>query len=187
MVNQSIPAIFFDRDGTINCDNGYVYEIDNFKFIKGTIEAMLELKKMGYALILITNQSGIGIGLFTEKQFLKLTNWMYFSLIDYGIKLDGIYYCPHHPYAIEQKYKKICNCRKPKANMLLKAQKQLNINMKASYMVGDKISDIQAGRAAHIGTNVLVTSGKFITENDKQYADWIINNLIDLPYKIKNR
>ncbi|MGP1939198.1 MAG: D-glycero-beta-D-manno-heptose 1,7-bisphosphate 7-phosphatase [Arsenophonus sp. ET-DL9-MAG3] len=186
-MDQNIPAIFFDRDGTINFDHGYVYKIDNFQFIEGTIEAMIELKKMGYALILITNQSGIAIGLFTEEQFLKLTEWMDWALIDHGVELDGIYYCPHHPNAIKQKYKQICNCRKPKANMLLEAQKQLNIDMKASYMVGDKLSDMQAGKEAYIGTNVLVTTGKFITENDKKYADWIINSLADLPYKIKNR
>ncbi len=185
MINQNIPAIFFDRDGTINRDHGYVYKIDNFQFIEGAIEAMIELKKMGYALILITNQSGIAIGLFTEEQFLELTEWMNWSLIDHGIGLDAIYYCPHHPNAIEQKYKQICNCRKPKPNMLLKAQKELNINMKASYMVGDKISDIQAGKEANIGTNVLVATEKSITEDDKKYADWIINSLADLPNKIK--
>lgn len=185
-MSQSIPAIFLDRDGTINHDHGYVYEIDNFQFIEGAIEAMLELKKMGYALILVTNQSGIARGLFTEAQFLALTEWMDWSLIDRGVELDGIYYCPHHPPAIEQKYRQICNCRKPKAGMLLSAQKQLNIDMKASYMVGDKLSDMQAGKEAHIGTNVLVTSAKVVTEDDKKCADWIINSLADLPNKIKN-
>lgn len=186
-MSQSIPAIFLDRDGTINHDHGYVCEIDNFQFIEGAIEAMLELKKMGYALILVTNQSGIARGLFTEAQFLALTEWMDWSLIDRGVELDGIYYCPHHPDAIEQKYRQICNCRKPKAGMLLAAQKHLNIDMKASYMVGDKLFDMQAGKEAHIGTNVLVTTAKSVTEDDKKYADWIINSLADLPNKIKKR
>ncbi|HGJ5875187.1 MAG TPA: D-glycero-beta-D-manno-heptose 1,7-bisphosphate 7-phosphatase [Arsenophonus sp.] len=186
-MSQSIPAIFLDRDGTINRDHGYVYEIDNFQFIDGVIEAMFKLKKMGYALILVTNQSGIARGLFTESQFLELTEWMDWSLIDRGVELDGIYYCPHHPDAIEQKYKEICNCRKPKAGMLLDAQKQLNIDMQASYMVGDTLSDMQASKEAHIGTNVLVTTGKPLTDDIKKYADWIINSLADLPNKIKNR
>ncbi|MGP1923881.1 MAG: D-glycero-beta-D-manno-heptose 1,7-bisphosphate 7-phosphatase [Arsenophonus sp. NEOnobi-MAG3] len=186
-MSQSIPAIFLDRDGTINLDHGYVYEIDDFRFIEGAIEAMLELKKMDYALILVTNQSGITRGLFTEAQFLELTEWMDGSLIDRGVELDGIYYCPHYSDEVKQKYKKICNCRKPKAGMLLVAQKQLNINMKVSYMVGDKLSDMQAGKKAHIGTNVLVTKGKSVTEDDKKYANWIINSLADLPNKIKNR
>ncbi|RXK34493.1 D-glycero-beta-D-manno-heptose-1,7-bisphosphate 7-phosphatase [Arsenophonus endosymbiont of Bemisia tabaci Asia II 3] len=186
-MSQSIPSIFLDRDGTINLDHGYVYEIDNFRFIESAIEAMLELKKMGYALILVTNQSGIARGFFTEAQFLELTKWMDWSLIDRGVEFDGIYYCPHHPDAIEQKYKQICDCRKPKAGMLLAARKQLNINMKASYMVGDKLSDMQASKEAHIGTNVLVTTGKSVTEDDKKSADWIINSLADLPNKIKNR
>ncbi|MFP3014345.1 MAG: D-glycero-beta-D-manno-heptose 1,7-bisphosphate 7-phosphatase [Arsenophonus sp.] len=186
-MNQGIPAIFLDRDGTINQDYKYVWKIDTFQFINGSIEAMFELKKMGYALIIVTNQSGIARGLFTEDQFIDLTEWINWFLIDRGVKLDDIYYCPHHPDGIEQKYKQICNCRKPKASMLLEAQKQLNINMKASYMVGDKSSDMQAGKKAYIGTNVLVTTRKFLTEDDKKYSDWVINSLADLPDKIKNR
>ncbi|MGP1928785.1 MAG: D-glycero-beta-D-manno-heptose 1,7-bisphosphate 7-phosphatase [Arsenophonus sp. NC-WZS1-MAG3] len=184
-MSQSIPAIFLDRDGTINFDHGYIYKIDNFQFIEGVIEAMLELKKMDYALVVVTNQSGITRGLFTETQFLELTKWMNWSLINRGIQLDGIYYCPHYPDPVKQKYKQICDCRKPKAGLLLKAQKQLNINMTSSYMVGDKLSDMQAGKKAHIGTNVLVTTGKSFTEDNKKYANWIINSLVDLPNKIK--
>ncbi|MGP1956513.1 MAG: D-glycero-beta-D-manno-heptose 1,7-bisphosphate 7-phosphatase [Arsenophonus sp. NC-PE1-MAG3] len=185
-MSQGIPAIFLDRDGTINLDHGYIYKIDNFQFIEGVIEAMLELKKMDYALIIVTNQSGITRGLFTETQFLKLTNWMDWSLINRGVKLDAIYYCPHYPdAAVKQKYKKICDCRKPKAGLLLAAQKQLNVNMTTSYMVGDKLSDMQAGKKAHIGTNVLVNTGKSVTEDNKKYVNWIINSLVDLPNKIK--
>ncbi|MGP1959910.1 MAG: D-glycero-beta-D-manno-heptose 1,7-bisphosphate 7-phosphatase [Arsenophonus sp. NC-TX2-MAG3] len=184
-MSQGIAAIFLDRDGTINFDHGYIYKIDNFQFIEGVIEAMLELKKMNYALIIVTNQSGITRGLFTEIQFLELTKWMNWSLINRGIQLDGIYYCPHYPDAVKQKYKQICDCRKPKAGLLLKAQRQLNINMTSSYMVGDKLSDMQAGKKAHIGTNVLVTTGKSFTEDNKKYANWIINSLVDLPNKIK--
>ena len=94
---ESVPAIFLDRDGTINVDHGYVHEIDNFEFIDGVIDAMRELKEMGYALVLVTNQSGIARGKFTEAQFETLTEWMDWSLADRGVDLDGIYYCPHHP------------------------------------------------------------------------------------------
>ena len=90
---KSVPAIFLDRDGTINVDHGYVHEIDNFEFIDGVIDAMRELKKMGFALVVVTNQSGIARGKFTEAQFETLTEWMDWSLADRDVDLDGIYYC----------------------------------------------------------------------------------------------
>ena len=87
MANK-VPAIFLDRDGTLNVDHGYVHEIDNFEFIDGTIEALQALKKMGYALVLVTNQSGIARGMFTEDQFMQLTEWMDWSLADRDVDLD---------------------------------------------------------------------------------------------------
>ncbi|AMA64960.1 D-glycero-beta-D-manno-heptose-1,7-bisphosphate 7-phosphatase [Candidatus Arsenophonus lipoptenae] len=184
-MNLNISAIFLDRDGIINYDYGYVYEKDTFQFIEGSVEALQELKTMNYVLVIVTNQSGIAKGLFTETQFIDLTNWMYRELIQYGIKIDGIYYCPHHPNAIKMKYKQICNCRKPKAGWLFTAQKKMNINMKTSYMVGDKLSDMKAGKNAGIGTTVLVSVNNSIMDYDKKYVDWIINSLAELPYRIK--
>ena len=89
MANK-VPAVFLDRDGTLNVDHGYVHEIDNFQFIDGAIEALQELKKMGFALVLITNQSGIARGMFSEEQFMQLTEWMDWSLADRDVDLDGI-------------------------------------------------------------------------------------------------
>ncbi|MBI6548969.1 D-glycero-beta-D-manno-heptose 1,7-bisphosphate 7-phosphatase [Xenorhabdus lircayensis] len=186
-MTQGIPAVFLDRDGTINVDHGYVHEIDNFQFIDGAIEAMFELKEMGYALVLVTNQSGIARKIFTEAQFVQLTEWMDWSLADRGIELDGIYYCPHHPEADDEVYKKSCNCRKPQAGMLLDAQEELHIDMSASYMVGDKIEDMLAANAANVGTKVLVRTGKPVTEAAEQAADLVVNSLADLPNAIKNR
>ena len=146
---KSVPAIFLDRDGTINVDHGYVHEIDNFEFIDGVIDAMRELKKMGFALVVVTNQSGIARGKFTEAQFETLTEWMDWSLADRGVDLDGIYYCPHHPhkgYEGERPELKIdCDCRKPKPGMLLKVAADFNIDLSKSWMVGDGENDIQAG------------------------------------------
>lgn len=182
---DKIPAIFLDRDGTMNVDKGYVHEIDNFEFIDGAIEAMHELKKMGYALVMVTNQSGIARGLFTEETFMQLTEWMDWSLADREIDLDGIYFCPHHPDAIVEEYRQQCDCRKPQPGMLLSAQQELNIDMAASYMVGDKIDDMLAGKAAGVGKKVLVRSGKPVTEEGENAADWVINSLADLPVRIK--
>ncbi len=104
-------AIFLDRDGTLNIDYGYVHDIDHFHFIEGSIEALKALQEMGYALVLVTNQSGIARGYFTEEEFNQLTEWMDWSLEDRGVHLDGIYYCPHHPKGAG-KYKRV---RLPKA------------------------------------------------------------------------
>lgn len=186
MANK-VPAIFLDRDGTLNVDHGYVHEIDNFQFIDGVIDAMHELKKMGFALVLVTNQSGIARGMFTEDQFMQLTEWMDWSLADREIDLDGIYYCPHHPEGSVAEYRQACDCRKPQPGMLLSAQKQLHIDMSASYIVGDKLEDMQAGDAAGVGTKVLVRTGKPVTSAGEAAADWVIDSLADLPVRIKQR
>ena len=126
---KSVPAIFLDRDGTINVDHGYVHEIDNFEFIDGVIDAMRELKKMGFALVVVTNQSGIARGKFTEAQFETLTEWMDWSLADRDVDLDGIYYCPHHPQGSVEEFRQVCDCRKPHPGMLLSARDYLHIDM----------------------------------------------------------
>lgn len=184
-MTQLIPAIFLDRDGTINIDHGYVSEIDDFIFIDGVIEALAELKKMGFALVLITNQSGIARGKFTEEQFLQLTEWMDWSLADRGVDLDGIYYCPHHPTEGIGEYQQQCECRKPMPGMLLAAQKELHIDMARSYIVGDKIDDLKAGIAAGVGHKVLVKTGKPVTTEGEALADFVLNSLADLPSSIK--
>lgn len=182
---DKVPAIFLDRDGTINVDHGYVSEIDNFEFIDGVIDAMRELKQMGFALVLVTNQSGIARGMFSEDQFMQLTEWMDWSLADRDVDLDGIYFCPHHPEGVIETFKQSCDCRKPQPGMLLNAQQELNIDMSASYMVGDKIEDMQAAAAAGVGKKVLVRSGKPVTAEGENTADWVLNSLKELPARIK--
>ena len=182
---MGIPAVFLDRDGTINVDTGYLHEIDDFQFIENAIEAMQAIKQMGYALIIVTNQSGIARGMFTEDQFMHLTEWMDWSLADRGVDLDGIYYCPHHPEGTVGEFRQECNCRKPAPGMLLDAQKFLKIDMSNSYMVGDKLDDMLAGRAAEVGTTVLVRTGKPVTEEAEAAADIVINSIADLHALLK--
>jgi len=171
------PAVFLDRDGVINKDNGYVAQVDDFEFIEGVIEACIELKKKGYLLVVITNQSGIARGLFSEEQFHTLTEWMDWSLADRGVDLDGIYYCPHHAEAGIGEFKIDCDCRKPKPGMLLNAVEDLNIDLEASILVGDKVSDLQAGIAAGVKTNYLVRTGKVITEQGETLATAVLDDL----------
>ena len=173
-------AVFLDRDGTLNIDHGYVHKIDAFQFIEGSIDALKALKEMGYLLVLVTNQSGIARGYFSEDQFLQLTEWMDWSLADRGVDLDGIYYCPHHPEG-KGKYKEDCECRKPKSGMLLEAIKALRIDPAQSIMVGDKIEDLKAGIGAKVKTNILVRTGKAITEEGENLADYVLDSIADLP------
>ncbi|MGL9769846.1 MAG: D-glycero-beta-D-manno-heptose 1,7-bisphosphate 7-phosphatase [Sodalis sp. (in: enterobacteria)] len=184
---QSVSAIFLDRDGTINTDNGYVHEINDFQFIDGVIEAMQELKKMGFSLVVVTNQSGVARGLFSEDQFMRLTEWMNWSLANRHVDLDGIYFCPHHPQTVVEieELRNKYNCRKPKPGMLLNAQRHLHINMASSYMVGDKLDDMLAAQAAGVGTRVLVRTGKVLTQQASAAANWVIDSLAALPAAIK--
>ena len=177
-------AIFLDRDGTLNIDYGYVHEIDNFKFIDGAIDALRELKKMGYMLVLVTNQSGIARGYFSEEQFLQLTEWMDWSLAEQDVDLDGIYYCPHHSEG-NGEYKEDCDCRKPKPGMLLQAIKELKIDPTQSIMVGDKVEDLKAGIGAKVKMNVLVRTGKPVTEDGERVADYVLDSIVDLPGILK--
>nr|WP_223157900.1 D-glycero-beta-D-manno-heptose 1,7-bisphosphate 7-phosphatase [Tolumonas osonensis] len=167
-----------DRDGVINQDTGYVSCIDDFHFIDGAIEALQLLKKKGYSLVVVTNQSGIARGYYSEEQFMQLTEWMDWSLADRDVDLDGIYYCPHHPTAGEAPYRQECNCRKPAPGMLLDAARELDIDLAASYMVGDKAADMQAARAAGVGHKILVRTGKAVTAEAQALADEVQDSLL---------
>jgi D-glycero-D-manno-heptose 1,7-bisphosphate phosphatase len=178
------PAVFLDRDGVINVDHGYVSQVDDFEFIDGVIEACKKIKDKGYLLVVITNQSGIARGYFSEEQFHSLTEWMDWSLADRGVDLDGIYYCPHHAQKGVGEYKVDCDCRKPKPGMLLSAIHDLNIDASNSILVGDKVSDLQAGIAAGVKNNYLVRTGKEITEQGEQLATAIFADLASIAEQL---
>ncbi|MGB1297186.1 MAG: D-glycero-beta-D-manno-heptose 1,7-bisphosphate 7-phosphatase [Psychrobium sp.] len=182
MSNQSgvTKAVFLDRDGVINVDTGYVSHSDDFEFIEGVIDACKALKEKGYALVVITNQSGIARGYFSEDEFMTLTEWMDWSLADKGVDLDGIYFCPHHPEKGIGDLKQDCNCRKPQPGMILSAQRHLNIDLSQSFLVGDKLSDLQAGKNAGIGTNILVRTGKTVTDEATAAADHVVDSLVNV-------
>lgn len=134
-------AIFLDRDGTINLEKNYLYKIEEFEFLPGVIEALKMLQNNGFLLIIITNQSGIARGYYSEKDFDILNSWMLRTFAENGIMIDKVYYCPHHPNAIIPKYKIECNCRKPKLGMFEAAIEEFNLDIKKCYTIGDKIRD----------------------------------------------
>lgn len=131
-------ALFLDRDGVINIDSGYVYKKEDFIFIDGIFEALQFYQSLGYLLVVITNQSGINRGYYTCKDFLELCEFMNGEFCKHGLHVSKIYHCPHRP-------DEACECRKPKPFMIFQAQEEFNIDLSQSIMIGDKVSDMQAG------------------------------------------
>lgn len=134
-------AVFLDRDGTINVEKNYLHRIDDFEFLPGAIVGMSMLYDAGYMLIVITNQSGIGRGYYCEEDFLKLNSWMVGELKKKGMDISNTYYCPHLPDAKIERYRKICNCRKPALGLYEQAIREFDIDIDHSYVIGDKIRD----------------------------------------------
>ncbi|MSR86161.1 HAD family hydrolase [Candidatus Woesearchaeota archaeon] len=167
--------IFLDRDGIINEDTGYVYRKEDFHIIPGVIEAIKILTNNNYKIIIITNQAGIGRGLYTEVDVENLHNYFQEVLKLNNLKIERFYFCPHHQEkGITQEYKQDCSCRKPKPGMILQAQKDLNIsNLSEYFFIGDKGSDIKAGKAA--GCKTILVKGQYYT--GKENPDYITQNL----------
>lgn len=149
-------AAFFDRDGVINIDYGFVGKIENYDLVAGVANAMSKLKKQGYLLVLITNQSGIARGKYTEADFARVSSFMQANLALHDACFDGIYFCPHHPQAPLEQYRCECSCRKPKSGMFLKAAEDLNISLVDSIMIGDHATDLIAAKGAGIRDLYLV-------------------------------
>nr|WP_115388739.1 HAD family hydrolase [Sebaldella termitidis] len=133
--------ILLDRDGTINIEKDYLYKIEDFEYEYGVIEALEIFQKKGYKLAVITNQSGIGRGYYSEEDFLKLTSFVENDLKKKGIIIEKTYYCPHHTDG-KGNYKTECECRKPGTLLFEKAVKELDIDTRNTYMLGDKASDL---------------------------------------------
>jgi D-glycero-D-manno-heptose 1,7-bisphosphate phosphatase len=150
------PAAFLDRDGVINVDHGYTYRIDDFEFVEGTLAAAARLHAMGFALVVVTNQSGIGRGLYTVADFDVLTDWMRAQFAAAGAPLAGVYWCPHHPVDAVGAYRRDCDCRKPAPGMLLAAMRDLDLDPARSVLFGDKRSDLEAAVAAGVAERILL-------------------------------
>ncbi len=144
-------AIFLDRDGIINVDHSYVHKSEEFEFNKGIFQVLQHFLSLDYVLFIVTNQSGIGRGYYSEDDFKKLTSWMINKFTCKDITIQKVYHCPHHP-------DEGCKCRKPKTGMFEKAKKEFDIDMENSWMIGDKTSDIKAGLNANITNTIFVNS-----------------------------
>jgi D-glycero-D-manno-heptose 1,7-bisphosphate phosphatase len=159
-------AAFIDRDGVINEDREYVHTAAEFYLIAGAVEALRTLRAAGFLLVVITNQSGIARGMFAEEKYLELEGHMRKCLAAAGVALDSVKYCPHLPDAPVERYRCDCDCRKPRPGMIFAAARELDINLAASILIGDRRADVEAGRAAGVARCFLVRSGKRLSAGD---------------------
>ena len=147
-----LPAIFFDRDGTLNVDTGYLYQPETFRWIKDAPAALRWANDHGYLVVVVTNQSGVARGLYTEADVKKLHRWMNENLAPMGAHIDAFYYCPHHPEGTVARYRKTCDCRKPGTALVEEACRALHIDKRASFFIGDADRDMEcAARAGLLG------------------------------------
>lgn len=169
-------AIFLDRDGVIVEDLDYTYRIDQLKLIPGSAKAIKLLNENNFLVVIVTNQAGVAKGYFTERDVILFNESMREKLREHDAHIDAIYYCPHYPDAKIEKYKINCNCRKPKPGMLKKAEKKFDIDLIQSFIIGDRLSDIEAGKCVGCKAIMVLTGyGKDEPKNDK--IDRIAQNL----------
>jgi len=186
------PAVFIDRDGTLIKDKDYLDEPDNIEWFPGVFEALKKLEEVGFSLVVVTNQSGVARGYFDEETVWAVNEKFKQKLSVEGVELTDIYYCPSHPEAIEEKYRSNLHLRKPAPGMLEQATEEHNFDPSKSFMVGDKLSDVECGVRFGCRT-VLVETGKnvvvpgdsgnsnqqpdFVTPDFPGAARWIINSV----------
>ncbi|HXL97883.1 MAG TPA: D-glycero-beta-D-manno-heptose 1,7-bisphosphate 7-phosphatase [Steroidobacteraceae bacterium] len=170
-------AAFVDRDGVITVDSGFLHRVEDLVFLPGAIEGLQRLQAAHYLLVVITNQSGIARGFYTEADYLRLTGHMQQRLSAAGVQLSAVEYCPHLPDAQIARYRVDCDCRKPLPGMLRRAAAALNIDMASSVLVGDRAIDVQAGRSAGVGRCWLVRSGVALSPSDIELADAVFDDL----------
>jgi len=143
-------AVFFDRDGVLNEEVGYLFEVEKFRWIDGAVDSIKFCNEKNFLVIVVTNQSGVARNFYTEDDVKKIHDFMQTDLKKFSAHIDAFYYCPHHPEGVVEKYKKICDCRKPKPGMILQAAKDFDIDLKQSILFGDSQRDIEAANNAGV-------------------------------------
>lgn len=158
-------AVFLDRDGVINEEHGYITKWEEFKILPQVVESIQSLKDHGFVIVVITNQSGIAKGLYTEEDVRMIHQQFNHFLAQHATSVDGFYYCPHHPQGNIQEYSINCHCRKPENGMILQAAEDFNLNLEASYLIGDAERDILAGKKSGL-TTIRVMTGHTVKTGD---------------------
>jgi D-glycero-D-manno-heptose 1,7-bisphosphate phosphatase len=146
--SMSRPAVFLDRDGTLVERRHYPSRPEELRLCKGVGPSLRQLHELGFLLVLVTNQSGVARGLFSEHDLALMHDHLARQLAALGVSLDGVYYCPHHPEGVIPGFSIRCGCRKPEAGMLFRAARDLDIELQHSWLIGDSSDDIEAGNRA---------------------------------------
>lgn len=157
-MTQLKPAVFLDRDGVVIEDSHYIRSTSQVRLLPGSAEAIAALNRAGWLIVIATNQAGVARGLFTIETLKEIHDHLGELLQHHEARFDGIYFCPHHIEGVREEYQRECECRKPKPGMLLQAARELGIDLTRSWMIGDRVSDLEAGSAAGCRT-VLVRTG----------------------------
>ena len=173
------PAIFLDRDGTINEERGYVSEPDEFEFLPHALEGMKRFRDMGYRLVIITNQGGIGLGYYTKNDFYRVNKKMLAEVSKAGILIDKIYFCPHS-------LADNCPCRKPKTGLVMRAKEELNLDLKNSFFIGDSIWDIETGKNSGMRTIWIENDRTPEVKFWETKPDFIVKDLLEAAELILN-
>ena len=169
--NNKQKALFLDRDGVINVDKHHVYKIEDCEFVEGIFDLCREAKSKGYLLIVITNQAGIAKGIYTEEDYFKFRDYVHQEFAKQGCPIDAEYYCPYHKEAVIEKYRKESPDRKPNPGMIFRAATDWNIDLTQSILIGDKESDIEAGKTAGVGKNIRFINKRFIYNAKEKIND----------------
>jgi len=164
-------AAFIDRVGVINEVRNYVCRISDFMLLPGAVEGLTLLRNVGYRLIVVINQAGIVRRYYAQDEMDRLHDHMRELLAERGVSLDTIYFCPCHPQGSIEHLAIECNCRKPSLGMLLRAAKDFDLNLATSVLIGDKLSDVQAGKRAGVGRTVIVESSHNVERVARFEAD----------------
>lgn len=170
-------AVFLDRDGTINVDKDFLYKIDNFKYLPGVVEGLRLFQELGYLLIVVTNQSGIARGFYTEKDYHNIESWMEDDLKEKGISITASYYCPHLPGAVVKEYDVLCDCRKPKLGLYRRAIEDWDLDIDKCIAIGDKKRDLEICKVSRCRGYLLSESDTELGNCIKSFLDW--RGLID--------
>jgi D-glycero-D-manno-heptose 1,7-bisphosphate phosphatase len=184
-------CVFLDRDGTINEEVNYLSHPEQLRLIDDAAEAIRLLNNAGFKVVVVTNQAGVARGYFSESTVDEIHQALKKNLREKEAQIDAIYYCPHHPVAGVGVYKIDCNCRKPKPGLLETAANELNLDLRQSFVVGDKISDLEAGKAVGC-QNILVRTG-YGRESEKEVSgyhwqpDFVADNLLEAAEWILKR
>ena len=186
-MSTNIKAAFIDRDGVINEERNYVHRISDFVMLPGVIDGLCLLRDAGYRLIVVTNQAGIARGYYGQSDMEHLHDHLRKLLAEHDVFLDAIYFCPHHPQGSVEALSIECDCRKPSPGMLLRAARDLNVDLAASILIGDKLSDIQAGKRAGVASTAIVESGHDLELAARVEADVVAANLLDAARKLTNK